>query len=122
MRLVAELVEEGSSGGGYRINGVNLPLAEWPVGSYWTVDRKPSADINNSIVFEDSRQCAGFASYVFAQIWGSDDAGYRYGSDTYLKATTGQMSDFTDFPIGTRLVCTVRKNLILFYILMNLKT
>ena len=48
MRLVAEFVEEGSSGGGYRINGVNLPLAEWPVGSYRTVDGKPSADINNS--------------------------------------------------------------------------
>ena len=106
MRLVAELVEEGSSGGDYRINGVNLPLAEWPVGSYWTVDGKPSADINNSIVFEDSRQCAGFARYVYSRIWGSSTYGTRFGvSSNDNRTLVGNSSDFSGFIAGSRINC-----------------
>ena len=102
MRLVAEFVEEGSYGGGYRINGVNLPLAEWPVGSYWTVDGTP----NSSSLYHGGIECAGFARYVYNTIWGSG----TYGNAVTARNLNGNSSDFTGINIGARINCDRRES------------
>ena len=94
----------------YEINNVGLPLVDCPVGSYWTNSGNPTdADGTDSKSY-NGIQCAGFARYVYAQIWGSDYNGHQFNDDKdYLEDTTGQ-GDLDDFPLGTRIVCTVRKS------------
>ena len=97
----------GSSSGGdgdtYTINGKTIPLSEWPVGSYWTTDGKPSdKDGNTSIKLADgSKQCAGFAKYVYEQLWGS----YTHGSKITAVELKGTSEDFDGINVGARINC-----------------
>ena len=110
-----EYTSGGSSGGGesggegdtYTINGKTIPLSDWPVGSYWTTDGKPSdKDGSTSIKLADgSKQCAGFAKYVYEQIWGS----YTYGHKVTAVTLEGTSSDFDGISVGARINCDRRK-------------
>ena len=92
-----------SSGDTYTINGKTIPLSEWPVGSFWTTDRKPSdKDGNTSIKLADgSKQCAGFAKYVYEQLWGS----YTHGSKITAVTLEGTSKDFKGINVGARINC-----------------
>ena len=93
----------GGSGDTYTINGKTIPLSEWPVGSYWTTDGKPSdKDGNTSIKLADgSKQCAGFAKYVYEQLWGS----YTHGSKITAVELKGTSEDFDGINVGARINC-----------------
>ena len=95
--------ETGGSGDTYTINGKTIPLSEWPVGSYWTTDGKPSdKDGNTSIKLADgSKQCAGFAKYVYEQLWGS----YTHGSKITAVELKGTSEDFDGINVGARINC-----------------
>ena len=95
--------ETGGDGDTYTINGKTIPLSEWPVGSYWTTDGKPSdIDGTTSIKLADnSKQCAGFAKYVYKQLWNS----YTYGSKLTEIELEGTSEDFKDISIGARINC-----------------
>ena len=107
-----EKYSDSSSGGGtssgdtYTINGKTIPLSEWPVGSFWTTDRKPSdKDGNTSIKLADgSKQCAGFAKYVYEQIWGN----YKYGQKVAAVTLEGTSEDFKGINVGARINCDRR--------------
>ena len=94
----------------YVINNVGLPLDDCEVGTYWTTTGNPTDAYGTDSKSYNGIQCAGFARYVYAQIWGSDSNGHQFKSNKdYLEETTGQ-GDLDDFPLGTRIVCTVRKS------------
>ena len=94
----------------YVINNVGLPLDDCEVGTYWTTTGNPTDAYGTDSKSYNGIQCAGFARYVYAQIWGSDSNGHQFNSNKdYLETTTGQ-GDLDDFPLGTRIVCTVRKS------------
>lgn len=93
---------EVNSGSGYRINGVDLPLAEWPVGSYWTTDGTP----NGSSLEHNGIECAGFARYVYNRIWESD----TYGNVVSARTLNGDSTDFLGINIGARINCDRRKS------------
>ena len=95
--------ETGGDGDTYTINGKTIPLSEWPVGSYWTTDGKPSdKDGNTSIKLADgSKQCAGFAKYVYEQLWGS----YTHGSKITAVELKGTSEDFDGINVGARINC-----------------
>jgi len=102
-------VEEvgGSSGGGegggdYTINGVKLPLADWQPGKYWTTDGKPTDLEGTNSLHYNGIQCAGFARYVYAQIWGDDEYGTEFGINRTL---AGNSSDFSGIIKGSRINC-----------------
>ena len=79
------------------LNGITVPLPEFPVGSYWTTDgtRTGSSKSYNGI------ECAGFARYVYRCIWGNDEAGISVTE----KMLTGSSSDFANISVGARLSC-----------------
>ncbi len=101
----------GSSSGGdgdtYTINGKTIPLSEWPVGSYWTTDGKPyEYGKNSSKEFTDGAiQCAGFAKYVYEQLWGN----YKYGQKVAAVTLEGTSKDFKGINVGARINCDRRK-------------
>lgn len=62
----------GYTGYSTTINGVKVPLNEWPVGSYWTTDgkKRTSTSDNASLSFDGGRECYGFARYVYYKVFG----------------------------------------------------
>ena len=88
----------------YEINGVGLPLEAYPKESYWTNDGKATdASGSNSIVLSDgSKQCAGFAKYVYKILWGSYYAGHAVPTEITL---SGVKSDFDSIGLGARINC-----------------
>ncbi len=99
------------SGDSKTINGIKVPLPEYPDGSYWTTDGKPYEYGKNSSKEFEGSQCAGFARYVYAQIWGSDTKGTQLDTEkATLFPVNGNDSDLSALPIGSRLVCTVRQS------------
>lgn len=81
------------------INGTQVPLAEWPVGSFWTVD---GTGTGASLEYNNSWECCGFSRYVYAQIWGSD----TYGTPvTERSSLNGSEADFNGISVGARLNC-----------------
>ena len=103
-KWIMTLVEQGStssSGDGYRINGVDLPLSEWPVGSYWTDDGTPYGNSLN----HNGTECAGFARYVYNRIWGSDTYGNAISTKQLDEESNGF---FDDINVGARINCDRR--------------
>ena len=96
----------GGSGDTYTINGKTIPLSEWPVGSYWTTDGKPyEYGKNSSKAFTDGAiQCAGFAKYVYEQLWGN----YKYGQKVAAVTLEGTSEDFKGINVGARINCDRR--------------
>lgn len=99
--------ETGGDGDTYTINGKTIPLSEWPVGSYWTTDGKPyEYGKNSSKEFTDGAiQCAGFAKYVYEQLWGN----YKYGQKVAAVTLEGTSEDFKGINVGARINCDRRK-------------
>ena len=99
--------ETGGDGDTYTINGKTIPLSEWPVGSYWTTDGKPyEYGKNSSKEFTDGAiQCAGFAKYVYEQLWGN----YKYGQKVAAVTLEGTSEDFKRINVGARINCDRRK-------------
>lgn len=62
----------GYTGYSTTINGVKVPLNEWPVGSYWTTDgkKRTSTSGNASLSFDGGWECYGFARYVYYKVFG----------------------------------------------------
>lgn len=103
--------ETGGSGDTYTINGKTIPLSDCPINTYWTTDGKPSDIDGTTSKYFNGKQCAGFARYVYAQIWGSDTKGTQLDTEkATLFPINGNSSDLSSFPIGSRLVCTVRQS------------
>ena len=98
--------ETGGDGDTYTINGKTIPLSEWPVGSYWTTDGKPyEYGKNSSKAFTDGAiQCAGFAKYVYEQLWGN----YKYGQKVAAVTLEGTSEDFKGINVGARINCDRR--------------
>ena len=89
------------SGYSKTINGIRVPLPEYPNESYWTTNGKETNKSGaNSKEFEGS-QCAGFARYVYFCIWGSS----TYGNSVAEKTVTGDSSDFDKINVGARISC-----------------
>ena len=98
-----EKYSDSSSGGGtssdtYTINGKTIPMANWPVGSYWTTDGTPNG---TSLSHNNSYECAGFARYVYSYLWGND----YYGSSVSKATLSGTSSDFEGISVGARINC-----------------
>lgn len=95
--------------GAVNINGIKVPFAEFPPdgNTYWTTTGNPTNSAGTDSKQYNGAQCAGFARYVYAQLWGSDEAGSRYGTTI---STNGSISNFSGLPLGTRLICTVRQS------------
>ena len=103
--------ETGGDGDTYTINGKTIPLSDCPINTYWTTDGKPSDIDGTTSKYFNGKQCAGFARYVYAQIWGSDTKGTQLDTEkATLFPINGNSSDLSSFPIGSRLVCTVRQS------------
>ena len=103
--------ETGGSSDTYTINGKTLPLSDCQINTYWTTDGKPSDKKGSTSKYYHGTQCAGFARYVYAQIWGSDTKGTQLDPEKEtLHTVNGNYSDLSSFPIGSRLVCTVRQS------------
>ena len=98
--------ETGGDGDTYTINGKTIPLSEWPVGSYWTTGGKPyEYGKNSSKAFTDGAiQCAGFAKYVYEQLWGN----YKYGQKVAAVTLEGTSEDFKGINVGARINCDRR--------------
>ena len=62
----------GYTGYSTTINGVKVPLNEWPVGSYWTTDgkKRTSTSGNASLSLDGGWECYGFARYVYYKVFG----------------------------------------------------
>ena len=90
--------ETGGSGDTYTINGKTIPMANWPVGSYWTTDGTPNG---TSLSHNNSYECAGFARYVYSYLWGND----YYGSSVSKATLSGTSSDFEGISVGARINC-----------------
>ena len=90
-------------GEAYKVFNTFLPLKNWYEGKYWTVD---GTGTGASKSFEGAYECAGFAKYVYSQIWGSS----TYGSPiTARNKLYGNSSDFSGINVGARINCD-RKN------------
>ncbi len=89
--------ETGGSGDTYTINGKTIPMANWPVGSYWTTDGTP----NGTSLEHNGTECAGFARYVYSYLWGND----CYGHTVSKKTLSGTSSDFEGISVGARISC-----------------
>ncbi len=89
------------SGDSKTINGIKVPLPEYPDGSYWTTDGKPYEYGKNSSKEFEGSQCAGFARYVYFCIWGSS----TYGNSVTERTVKGNSSDFDGIDIGARISC-----------------
>lgn len=89
--------ETGGSGDTYTINGKTIPMANWPVGSYWTTDGTP----NGTSLEHNGTECAGFARYVYSYLWGND----YYGHTVSKKTLSGTSSDFEGISVGARISC-----------------
>lgn len=89
--------ETGGDGDTYTINGKTIPMANWPVGSYWTTDGTP----NGTSLEHNGTECAGFARYVYSYLWGND----YYGHTVSKKTLSGTSSDFEGISVGARISC-----------------
>lgn len=60
------------------INSVSLPLSSYPAGSYFTTTGTAcnhSGGVYRCKTYSGAKQCAGFARYVYAQLFGGPDNG-----------------------------------------------
>ena len=90
------------------INGVVLPLPEYRSGSYFTTTGT-ACDHRNNIyrckTYSGASQCAGFARYVYAQLFGGPDN----GSFTYIsKNFNGDGDAAKKFIQGLKKGCRIR--------------
>lgn len=70
--------------GKYSINGHNIPLSNYPIGSIW----------------DGSNQCVGFARYVYNTIW-NNESGTTFSKDTSSKSKA--QTAIQSLKIGTRI-------------------
>lgn len=80
------------------MNGIKVPLPEYPVGSYWTLDGTATGNSKDFL----GEECAGFANYLYYCIWSNEN----YGSELGAKRTcNGTSTDFSGIPVGSKLHC-----------------
>lgn len=98
-RLDGEDTDSGEEvTGDYIINNKAIPKVGCEAGKYWTDDGTPSGD---SLVHNNSYECAGFARYIYNYLWGSD----TYGTAVTYRNLSGSSSDFSGISVGARINC-----------------
>lgn len=98
-----DFIEVDPSSSAVTINGIKVPLPEYPVGSYWTKDGEPTDMAGSNSKDFNGKQCAGFARYVYYCMWGDD----YYGNPAVEndRKLNGNAADFSGINVGARLSC-----------------